>query len=343
MGKYIESIGKTEIRCVDFVIFGSPNTGQMEIKQFTYNKYSEYLKRKFGERVHKIPINAGFTCPNRDGSKGVGGCTYCNNVSFNPFYSQENNNITKQLDDGVKFYSKRYGVNKFLAYFQAYTNTYGELAAIKTMYQKALEHPGIIGIVLGTRPDCMPDELLDYLGSLNDKHYVSVEYGIESTYDKTLTAINRCHSFADSVNAIERTAKRNIHVGAHVILGLPGESEEMMIESAKRISELPLNTLKIHQLQIIKQTVMAKQFKSEPLLFHDLSFENYINLVIKFIEYLNPDFVIERFISESPPDLILHPNWNGKRTYDIALEIEQKLIEKKSWQGSKLSANFDNR
>lgn len=311
----------------------------MNLDKFTYKKYSEYLKRVFGERIHKIPINAGFTCPNRDGSKGVGGCTYCNNVSFNPFYSVDNNDITKQLEDGTEFYSKRYGVKKFLAYFQAYTNTHGELSVLKEMYQQALDHPGVAGIVLGTRPDCMPEELLDYLSNISQKYYLSVEYGIESTHDQTLDKINRCHTFADSIDAILRTSERKINVGAHIILGLPNESEEMMIETAKRISSLPIDSLKIHQLQIIKQTAMAKQFIMEPELFHNLSFDNYLALVIKFLEYLNPEIAIERFISESPPNLILHPNWNGKRTYEVSSEIENRLIKQNSFQGIKFSSS----
>jgi radical SAM protein (TIGR01212 family) len=309
------------------------------MKKTRYNKYSEYLLKTFGERIQKIPINAGFTCPNRDGSKGVGGCTYCNNVSFNPFYSQHNNDIERQIADGIKFYSVRYGVKKFLAYFQAYTNTYDDLAQLKLMYEKALNQPGIVGILLGTRPDCVSNELLNYLEQLSDEHYLSVEYGIESSHDNTLQDINRCHTYDESMDAIEITAERNIRVGAHIILGLPGETEEMMIETAKRISNLPLNSLKIHQLQIIKQTVMAKQYKEHPDLFHNLSLESYINLVIKLLEHLNPSIVIERFISESPPELIIHPNWKGKRTYEISEMIEEELIKMNSWQGKYYLSN----
>ncbi len=305
----------------------------MNKPRFTYHKYSQYLKRVFGERVHKIPINAGFTCPNRDGAKGVGGCTYCNNVSFNPFYSYDNTDIKKQLDDGIRFYSKRYGVNKYLAYFQAYTNTYGELSHLKLMYEQALLHPRIVGIVLGTRPDCMQDDLLDYLTELSERFYVSVEYGIETAHDSTLRNINRCHTYAESVKTVERTAERNLHTGVHVILGLPGESEDMMMTTAKRISKLPLNSIKIHQLQIIKQTAMAKQFKENSELFHNLSYEEYIDLVSKFLAYLPGSITIERFISESPPDLIIHPNWNGKRNYEIAERIEDKFLKSNRWQG----------
>lgn len=298
-----------------------------------YNSYSAYLKKTFSERIHKIPINAGFTCPNRDGSKGVGGCTYCNNVSFNPFYSRENNNITRQLKDGMKFYSRRYGAAKFLAYFQAYTNTYAELDELEGMYKQALEYPGIIGIVLGTRPDCVNDEMLNYFADLSKEYYISVEYGIESSHNTTLNFINRCHTYEESVIAIEETAKRGIHTGAHMILGLPGETREMMMETIKMISLLPLSSLKMHQLQIVKQIVMAKQFKEEPGLFHNYSPEEYVDLVVDLLEYLNPSIVIERFISETPPDLIIHPNWKGLRTYDFVRMIEKRLEERDTRQG----------
>ncbi len=298
-----------------------------------YNSYSTYLKNTFSERVHKIPINAGFTCPNRDGSKGVGGCTYCNNVSFNPFYSQQNNDIVKQIEDGINFYSKRYGVNKFLAYFQAYTNTYAELDNLKKMYEIALSSEGIVGVVLGTRPDCVNHKMLDYFTGLSKNYYISVEYGIESSHNKTLEFINRCHTFEESVEAIRQTAAREILTGAHIILGLPGESGEMMLETINRISTLPLNSLKIHQLQIIKQTVMAKQFKEQPDLFHDYSPDEYVELVVDLLEHLNPEIIIERFISETPQDLIIHPNWKGLRTYDFVKMIEKRLEERDTRQG----------
>jgi radical SAM protein (TIGR01212 family) len=306
------------------------------LKKFTYNKYSEYLNNTFGERVQKIPLNAGFTCPNRDGSKGVGGCTYCNNVSFNPFYSIDNNDLAKQIESGIKFYSKRYGVNKFLAYFQAYTNTYSDLDSLKMMYESILDYPGICGIVLGTRPDCVSDDLLGYLKELSESFYLSIEYGIETTHEKILLNINRCHTYEESVKAIEATAENGIHVGAHLILGLPGETESMMIETARRISNLPLNSIKLHQLQIIEQTVMAKQYNENPKIFHQLTYNDYIELVVRFLENLNPDFVIERLNSESPPELIIHPNWSGKRTSELAIAVENRMKELNTYQGKAL-------
>jgi hypothetical protein len=291
------------------------------------------LKKTFSERIHKIPINAGFTCPNRDGSRGVGGCTYCNNVAFNPFYSNKNNDVVKQLDDGIKFYSKRYGVNKFLAYFQAYTNTYGELEELKHLYNIALNHENIIGIILGTRPDCINDELLDYFSELSSRYYISVEYGIESSHNTTLKFINRCHTFEESVDAIKRTSGRGLLTGAHIILGLPGESKEMMIETIQKVSSLALSSLKIHQLQIVKQTVMAKQYIDRPGLFHNYTPGEYVELVVDLLEYLNPSIVIERFISETPPGLIIYPDWKGLRTYDFVRLIEDRLEERDTHQG----------
>lgn len=313
----------------------------MVIKNQTqrYNKYSEYLKRTFGRRIHKIPINAGFTCPNRDGSKGIGGCTYCNNVSFNPFYGQQKRTVIQQLEEGISFYEKRYNAEKFLAYFQAYTNTYAGLDEIKNLYSQVLQHPKIIGIVLGTRPDCVNDRILDYFSELSHQHYISVEYGIESSHNSTLNFINRCHTFEESVEAIEQTAGRGVQVGAHIILGLPGESVDMMLTTADRISQLPINSLKIHQLQIIKQTRMAVQFKESPELFAALSPDEYVELAVDFLERLNPQIVIERFISESPPRLIVYPNWKGLRTYNFVKLIEKRLEERNTFQGRLFTDN----
>ncbi|PKL87268.1 MAG: TIGR01212 family radical SAM protein [Ignavibacteriae bacterium HGW-Ignavibacteriae-2] len=298
-----------------------------------FNRYSDYLKRKFGQSIRKIPINAGFTCPNRDGSKGIGGCTYCNNVSFNPFYGQGEKSVLQQLEEGLRFYSKRYSADKFLAYFQAYTNTYAELKKLKETYSQVLDHPQIIGIVLGTRPDCVNEIMLDYFQELSRNYYIAIEYGIESSNNATLAAVNRCHSYEESIEAIEQTAKRGIEVGAHIILGLPGETKDMMLNTADRISRLPLNFLKIHQLQIIKQTMMAKQFKETPDMFTSFSPEEYIDLVIDFLERLNPGIIIERFISESPPKLIIYPRWKGLRTYDFVNLIEKRLDERNTFQG----------
>ena len=214
-----------------------------------YNELSAYLSAHFPFKVQKISLNAGFTCPNRDGTVGYGGCTYCNNQTFNPAYCKTEKTVTQQLEEGKQFFARKYPDMKYLAYFQAYTNTYGELQELKRKYEEALQVPDVVGIVIGTRPDCMPDELLDYLEELNRRTFLIVEYGVESTDNDTLKRINRGHSFEVAADAIRKTAERNIRVGAHIILGLPGETREMLIQQAGVLSSLPLTTLKLQQLQ----------------------------------------------------------------------------------------------
>jgi len=220
-----------------------------------FNSYTEYMRHRFGERVQKLSLDAGFTCPNRDGSKGLGGCSFCSNNAFNPSYCEAGRSIPEQLQRGISFYKKRYRrVTRYLAYFQSYTNTYGKLDDMISLYKQAIEYPGVIGLVIGTRPDCMPDELLDYFKQLSEKMYVIIEYGIESCYNYTLERINRGHSYEDSVNAIERTASKGIRQGGHFIIGLPGEGREDIISAMRLVSGLPLDNIKFHQLQVVKDT-----------------------------------------------------------------------------------------
>lgn len=299
-----------------------------------FNSYTEYFRKNFGERVQKVTIDAGFTCPNRDGTKGRGGCTYCNNDSFNPSYCQPYKGITKQIDEGVEFHANRYRrADKFLAYFQAYSNTYAPLDKLKAMYDEALAVPGIVGLVIGTRPDCIDNEKLDYFQALSEKYYVIIEYGLESCYNRTLDRINRCHTFEESVDAIERTAKRGIKTGAHFILGLPGESHEDIINEIPLINSLPLNTIKFHQLLIVKSTAMAQEYALNPERFNFFTIEEYIDFFIQMLEKLNPAFVIERFTSEVPPRFQAGPNWGLVRTNTLLQMLENRLEELNTWQG----------
>ena len=245
-----------------------------------YNNFSTYFKTKFSNRVQKIAVDAGFTCPNRDGSKGHGGCTYCNNDTFNPFYCSPQKSITQQLEEGIAFFSKKYKTQSYLAYFQAYSNTYSDISLLKKLYSEALEVEGVIGLVIATRPDCVNNEILDYLEELTENHYIVIEYGLESCFDETLVKINRGHSFHESVEALKNTKNRGIDVGVHIILGLPGESHKMMLQQAEMLSELPFKTLKLHQLQIIKNTLMAKQYKENPENFNLFSYDEYIDLCV---------------------------------------------------------------
>ncbi len=299
-----------------------------------YNSYSEYFKNQFGTRVQKVTLDAGFTCPNRDGTKGTGGCTYCNNDAFNPSYCQPHKSITQQISEGIEFHQKRYRRAKnFLAYFQAYSNTYDSLQSIKSRYDEALQFPGVTGLVIGTRPDCIDDLKLEYFARLAEKHYIIIEYGIESCYNRTLESIKRGHTYEDTAEAIIKTAKYGIHTGAHLIFGLPGESREEMLSEAKIVSKLPLDTIKFHQLQIIKDTVMEKQYQKNPEIFSLFSLEEYIDFIIRFIEKLNPKFVIERFTGEAPPRFQAGSVWGGLRSDEVQIMIEKEMETRDTWQG----------
>lgn len=299
-----------------------------------YNSYSNYFKQHFGERVQKVTINAGFTCPNRDGSKGVGGCTFCNNSAFNPSYCIPSKSITQQINEGIEFHANRYrNASNFLAYFQAFSNTYKSLDELKEIYSEALSVPSVMGIVVGTRPDCVDEYKLDYFAELSKKHYVILEYGVESCYDETLKRIHRGHSFDDAVWAIEQSAQRGINVGAHFILGLPSESREMMIDQCDQINRLPLNTIKFHQLQIFKDTLMAQEYKENPENFAFFTKEQYIDLFIEILVKLRSDIVVERFAGEAPPRFHYGPTWGLIRNDELILMLEKRLKELDLYQG----------
>lgn len=301
-------------------------------KMNPYNDFGKFLRTVFPYKVQKISINAGFTCPNRDGSKGWGGCTYCNNQTFSPEYCHTEKSVAEQLEEGIRFFSPKYPEMKYLAYFQAYTNTYDKLESLKKKYEEALSCPDVVGLIVGTRPDCMPDELLDYFSELAKEKFVMIEYGVESTSNQTLARINRGHTYQESETAIRRTAERGIHTGVHLILGLPGESRQEILRHAGRISELPVTTLKLHQLQLIRNTRMAKEYADHPEEFHLYTADEYIDLVIDFIEKTNPSIVIERFVSQSPKELLIAPDW-GLKNFEFTSKVNKRLAERNTWQG----------
>jgi len=299
-----------------------------------YNSYSDYFKSTFGTRVQKVTIDAGFTCPNRDGTRGIGGCTYCNNDAFNPSYCEPHKSITQQINEGIDFHKVRYRrAKKYLAYFQAYSNTYASLDHLKSLYNEALDFPGVAGLVIGTRPDCIDDEKLEYFARLAEKHYVIIEYGIESCYNKTLERINRGHTFEESAVTIRKTAEYGIHTGAHLIFGLPGETEDEMLAEAEIVSLLPLDTIKFHQLQVIKNTRLAYDYSLNPSGFSLFTLERYIDFIVKFTERLNPQFVIERFMGEAPPRFQAGPTWGNLRTDQVQIMIENEMEKRNTWQG----------
>ena len=301
-------------------------------KEMLYNDLSTFLSLHFPFKVQKISINAGFTCPNRDGSIGYGGCTYCNNQTFNPAYCHTDKSVGQQLEEGKRFFSRKYPDMKYLAYFQAYTNTYAELEGLKGKYEEALSVDGVVGLVIGTRPDCMPDPLLRYLEELNKHTFLLVEYGIETTRDVTLKRINRGHTYADTVETVNRTAACGILTGGHVILGLPGETHDEIIAQAAELSRLPLTTLKMHQLQLIRGTKMAREFECRPEDFHLFSVDEYIDLVIDYVEHLRPDLILERFVSQSPKELLIAPDW-GLKNYEFTARVQKRMKERGAYQG----------
>ncbi len=303
-----------------------------------YYDYSSFLQQHFAGKVQKISINGGFTCPNRDGTVGRGGCTFCNNQTFNPEYCDSELSVTQQLQEGIRFFGRKYPTMRYLAYFQAYTSTYDEINRLIARYEEALAVDGVVGIIIGTRPDCMPQPLLQYLSQLARRTFVTVEYGVESTLDSTLLRINRDHDYASAVDAITRTAQAGIITGAHLILGLPGESHSDMLSHATRLSQLPLHTIKLHQLQLIRGTVMGHEYEQHPEHFEIPDIDTYIDRAIDFAELLRPDIVIERFVSQSPANLLIAPHW-GIKNHEFTARIIRRMRERDTYQGARWQGN----
>ena len=301
-----------------------------------YNTFAGHYHRKYGERLQKLVLDAGFTCPNRDGTVGTGGCTYCDNAAFHPGYSVPGKSLFQQIDEGIEFHRRRYPrVRHYLAYFQAYSNTYAPLDRLRSLYEEALSHPAVAGLVIGTRPDCIDEAKLDYLARLAQDKVVVVEYGIESCYDATLKRINRGHGFECARKAVRMTADRGIDVGAHFILGLPGETREMLLDQCATISGLPLTSVKFHQLQIVKGTRMEKEFATAPEEFLRLGLDDYLDLVIDILERLRPDLYIERVAGEVPPRFVSETPWGLIRNDGILKLLDKRLEERNTYQGIK--------
>lgn len=329
----------------DFQKYGFPDGKR-------YNSFVGYFKRRYGERLQKIVLDAGFTCPNRDGKVGRGGCTYCDNAAFHPLYSTAGKSLRQQMDEGIEFHKVRYRTTEhYLAYFQSFSNTYAPLERLVSLYVEALEHPDVVGIVIGTRPDCVDDEKLDFLAALSRGEVlkgwkrslagepdrtapiVIVEYGIESCYDSTLERINRGHGFEIAKSAVEMTAARGLDVGAHFILGLPGETRQMMLDSCNIINALPIRSVKFHQLQIVKGTRMEKEYAEKPQDFVRFTLEEYLDFFTDMLERLRPDLFIERFVGEVPPRFVNETPWGLIRNVELIRLLEKHLEERSTWQG----------
>lgn len=321
-----------------------------------YNSFVGYFKRKYGERLQKIVLDAGFTCPNRDGKVGRGGCTYCDNAAFHPAYSTAGKSLHRQMDEGIEFHKVRYRTTEhYLAYFQSFSNTYAPLEKLRVLYEEALAHPDVVGIVIGTRPDCVDEEKLDYLADLacgrvldgwsrslsgneiRTAPIVIIEYGIESCFDATLERINRGHDFETARRAVEMTAARGLDTGAHFILGLPGETKQMMLDSCAMINSLPLRSVKFHQLQIVKGTKMEQEYAQHPEDFERFSLDEYLNFFTDMLERLRPDLFIERFVGEVPPRFVNETPWGLIRNVELLRLLEKRLEERQTWQGRLLT------
>lgn len=302
--------------------------------QRRFHSYAAYFRRLFGERVQKVAVNAGFTCPNRDGTLGEGGCTFCNNGAFTPSYCTPAKSVGRQIDEGIEFHRRRYrSSSRYLVYFQSYSNTYAPLERLRELYDEALAHPEVAGIVVGTRPDCVDERKLDYFAGLARTRYVALEYGIESTYDQTLRAVNRGHDFACARRVVEMTAERGIHTGAHFILGLPGETDEMLLAQVERINALPLTSVKFHQLQVFRGTAMAEEHDADPARFRFWEAEEYIDFFVEILRRLRPSLVVERFASEAPPRYHYGRNWGLVRNEQLLAMLEKRLEQRGAYQG----------
>ena len=329
----------------DFTKYGYPDGKR-------YNSFVGYYKRRYGERLQKIVLDAGFSCPNRDGKVGRGGCSYCDNAAFHPSYSTAGKSLHQQLDEGIEFHKVRYRTTEhYLAYFQSFSNTYAPLERLKRLYEEALSHPSVVGIVIGTRPDCVDEEKLDYLADLANGRVLSgwsrslanepertapvvvVEYGIESCFDQTLERINRGHDFETARRAVKMTTDRGLDVGAHFILGLPGETRQMMLDSCAIINELPLRSIKFHQLQIVKGTRMEKEFAERRQDFESFTVDEYLDFFVDILERLSPSISIERFVGEVPPRFVNETPWGLIRNVELLRLLEQRLEARQTWQG----------
>jgi radical SAM protein (TIGR01212 family) len=297
-----------------------------------YRTYSEFLKNKFGSKVYKVSVDAGFTCPNIDGKVAVGGCTYCNNASFTPKYVTKLLSIKQQVIKGIENVKKHNkNANRFIIYFQPHTNTYAPVEILEKFYKEALLSSNeIVGLSIGTRPDSIDEEIIKMIESIAKSYFVTVEYGIESIYNKTLDWVNRGHHYSAVINAMSITKNRGIYIGSHIMLGFPTETKEEIIKSAEEISELPINFLKIHNLHIVKHTALAKTYQKNP--FHIFNYEEYLDLICEFIQRISPNIIIERLFADTPRELLIAPNW-GKSHIQILQGIEKEMENRNIYQG----------
>jgi len=297
-----------------------------------HRSFGAFMRTKFGFTVYKVNVDAGFTCPNRDGTLGLSGCIYCNNDSFRPNSCKPTLSLAGQIGNGVNHIKKRYKANKFIVYFQPYTNTYAPLETLIELYSEALKQPDIIGLAIGTRPDAIDEQKISMLEKLAQKHFILIEYGLQSIYDRSLTFINRGHDYAAFLKAVDMTKDRGIHIGAHLIAGFPTETRDEMLAMAEEISSLPIGFLKVHQLQVIRDTPLADMYKENP--FYTFGYEEYLDFIVDFIERTSPDIVFQRLFATAPDNILVAPDW-GKSRHRMLSDIEKRLEARDTYQGSK--------
>lgn len=295
--------------------------------EFEFCDFGRFIARYLPGKIQKITVNAGLSCPNRDGSKGRGGCIYCNNLSFSPSYTANAPEVEKQLEAGKQFFARKYPQMRYLAYFQSYTGSYGEVTRLMDMYRRAIAVDGVEGIIIGTRPDCMPQNLLTELKKLSEENFVMIEYGAETSHDRTLRLINRCHDWSDTADAVRRTASAGIPVGLHLIMGLPGESREDMLATIDAVNTLPVDIIKCHQLQVIRGTRLNSEIEAGRMKVNIPTVEEYVELCCDIIERLRPGIGIERFVSQSPAELLVAPRW-GLKNHEFVHKVRRRLSER---------------
>jgi uncharacterized protein len=295
-----------------------------------YNAFGQYMKDLYGQPVYKVNVDAGFTCPNRDGSLAMGGCIYCNNDSFRPSACTSTASLHDQIEKGIPYLRSRYGAERFIVYFQPYTNTYASVEVLERLYREALDNPGVVGLAIGTRPDCVDAEKIELLATLSRDHFILVEYGLQSIYDTTLAFINRGHDYACFKNALALTVGRGIHIGAHLILGFPTETRNEMLDMAAVLSGLPIEFLKIHQLQVVKETALAELYAKKP--FATFGYHEYIEMLADFLELLSPDVVLQRLFAAAPDEILIAPVWNKTRS-ELLRDLDAFMEQRGSYQG----------
>ena len=298
-----------------------------------FRSYNKWLKEKFGERVYKVIVDAGFTCPNRDGTVAVGGCAYCNNNSFRPPSAIKTDPIRDQVREDIEYIRKRFHANKFIIYFQPFSNTYADTNYLRELYTDAIGHPEVVGLAIGTRPDCVDAEKIAMIDEIAQRTFVSLEFGVESIYDDTLRRVNRGHDYGAFLRAMDSVRGRSIHIGAHLILGFPWETRDQWLAMADEMSRVGIDALKIHHLHIVRGTALGAEFMRRP--FRVLEYQEYLDLLCEFIERLDPRIIIERLFGEAPFGLLVAPNWRRNKN-DLVRDIQRIFEQRNVRQGARL-------